>query len=311
MQHIKTITLTILGFLLTLHTADAQQDPIYSQYNFNSLALNPAYAGTKDVMSLMFITRQQWVGFDGAPSTNYLMGHTPIGDTNVGIGLNLINDKTGPVTQTGGYMDYSYRIRTSANTWISLGLKIGMNHIQSDLSRLQTYNPNPDPAQMDKIDSRNLFNIGTGIYFYSEKFYLGVSAPKLIQNKLASTIEGTQLQGKEVRHFYAMGGLVFDVAPTVKLKPSLLFRMHQGAGPATDINVNALWNERLWTGVMYRISDSFGANLKFLITPQFYIGYAFDKNTNELKSYNSGSHEIMVGYDFTFKRKNIQNPRYF
>ena len=263
MQHIKTITLTILGFLLTLHTADAQQDPIYSQYNFNSLALNPAYAGTKDVMSLMFITRQQWVGFDGAPSTNYLMGHTPIGDTNVGIGLNLINDKTGPVTQTGGYMDYSYRIRTSANTWISLGLKIGMNHIQSDLSRLQTYNPNPDPAQMDKIDSRNLFNIGTGIYFYSEKFYLGVSAPKLIQNKLASTIEGTQLQGKEVRHFYAMGGLVFDVAPTVKLKPSLLFRMHQGAGPATDINVNALWNERLWTGVMYRISDSFGANLKF------------------------------------------------
>lgn len=186
-----------------------------------------------------------------------------------------------------------------------------MNHIQSDLSRLQTYNPNPDPAQMDKIDSRNLFNIGTGIYFYSEKFYLGVSAPKLIQNKLASTIEGTQLQGKEVRHFYAMGGLVFDVAPTVKLKPSLLFRMHQGAGPATDINVNALWNERLWTGVMYRISDSFGANLKFLITPQFYIGYAFDKNTNELKSYNSGSHEIMVGYDFTFKRKNIQNPRYF
>lgn len=311
MTYKREVLIIFLLMLIGIHKTTAQQDPIYSQYNFNALALNPAYAGTKDALSMMLISRQQWVGFDGAPSTQYFMTHTPIGASNVGVGLNIINDKTGPVSQTGGYMDYSYRIRTSTNTWLSMGLKLGINHIQSDLSRLATFNPNPDPIQMDKIDSRNLFNIGTGLYFYSNTFYLGVSTPKLIENKLASSSQGVEQKGKEVRHFYFMGGLVIKLSEQLKLKPSVLYRTHQGAGASTDVNLNALFGERLWVGAMYRLSDSFGANLKFMITPQFFMGYAFDKNTNELKNYNSGSHEIMIGYDFTFKRKNVQNPRYF
>lgn len=301
----------ILLLPLSLVRMVAQQDPIYSQYNFNALAINPAYAGSKDAISLMLITRQQWAGFEGAPSTQYFMGHTPIGSSNASFGLNIINDKTGPVTQTGGYLDYSYRVRISSGTWLSFGLKAGVNHIQSDLSRLNTYNPNPDPAQMDKIDSRNLFNLGSGIYFYGNLFYVGLSVPKLIQNRLAGEAGIKELYGKEVRHYYAMGGVVLSLSEKVKLKPTALYRIHEGAGPSTDINLNALFGERLWVGAMYRISDSFGANLKFMITPQFYMGYAYDKNTNELKNYNNGSHEIMIGYDFNFKLRNIQNPRYF
>lgn len=309
----KTITLTIvvlMGLCVAVPT-QAQQDPIYSQYMFNPLALNPAYAGSKDALSMMLISRHQWVGFKGAPATQFIMAHTPVGTSNVGLGLNIINDKTGPVTQTGVYVDYSYRIKVRSNAYLSMGLKGGMNHMQNDISRLATQNPNPDPVQMEKIEYKNLLNIGAGIYFYTPRFYAGLSVPKLMENKFTDPSASINSEGKEVRHYYAMTGAVFQISDQVKLKPTLLLRLTQGTSPSTDVNLNALIGENLWVGVMYRISDSYGINLKYMITQQFYAGYAFDKNTNELKNYNNGTHEIMIGYDLTFKRRNVENPRYF
>lgn len=306
-------TITVL-LLLSLSTREskAQQDPMYTQYMFNTLAINPAYAGTRDMLSLMLLSRHQWVGFEGAPSTQTLTAHSPVANKNIGLGLSLIHDHLGPTRQTGLYFDYSFQVKMNEALRLSFGLKGGFNYYQLDMTQLNRLTPYDDPAYNDPNISKLLPNFGFGLYLYSTRFYLGLSAPKLLENKFSTEgdIESEQT-GKETRHYFITSGAVFDLSNEVKFKPSILTRLAEASPISFDMNVNFLFKEKLWVGGMYRISNSFGAIVQYQITKQFKIGYAFDMTTNELRNYNSGTHEIMINYEFNFNKEEVQNPRYF
>ncbi len=304
-------------FILTCLTCSypnkvrAQQDPIYTQYMFNSLAYNPAYAGTREVLSLMALSRHQWVGFEGAPSTQTFTAHSSVGK-NIGLGFTLLHDKLDPTQQTGVYFDYAYRIKISGNSQLSMGIKGGYNYYQNKLSDLSTGSLDDDPALIGTDYNKFLPNFGFGIYYYSNKFYFGVSIPKLIENKLDNDdIEVTGEGGKETRHYFFTSGYVFKLSNEVKFKPSILARFTQAAPVATDINLNFLFNGKLWLGGFYRIQNSFGAIAQYQFTQQFKVGYGFDMTTSELSNYNEGTHEIMLLYEFSFTKEKVQHPRYF
>lgn len=296
---------------LAPHKSMAQQDPLYTQYMFNTLAYNPAYAGSRDVLSIMALSRHQWVGFDGAPSTQTLTAHSTVGK-NVGLGFSILHDKLDPTRQTGVYFDYAYRLKISDKGKLSMGLKGGFNFYQNTLSQLSTGSVGDDPALSGSDYSKFLPNFGFGLYYYSPKFYLGASAPKLMENKLANRDIETQGEvGKEVRHYFLTSGYVFGISKEVKLKPSVLARFTQAAPVVMDLNVNFLFKEKLWLGGFYRIQNSFGAIAQYQFTQQFKVGYGFDMTTNELSNYNSGTHEIMLLYEFSFTKEKVQHPRYF
>jgi len=179
------------------------------------------------------------------------------------------------------------------------------------MTELQTLTPYEDPAYSEPNVNKFLPNFGVGIYFYSKNFYLGASVPKLLENKLEDGDVETYQGGKEVRHYYLMTGAVINLSKGVKFKPSVMARLTSAAPASIDVNANFLLVDRVWIGAMYRISESFGGIVQFMFTPQFRIGYAYDMNTGELQNYNKGTHEIMLNYEFSFKKYKVQNPRYF
>ncbi len=309
-NNIKKAVLVSIVLLLSFFNSNAQQDPMYTQYMFNTLAFNPAYAGTRDMMSLMALSRHQWVGFEGAPSTQTVTGHMPIGE-NIGIGLSLIHDKLTPTQQTGFYFDYAYRLKISENSKLSLGLKGGFNHFQLDVNQLLQAAPNDDALNVANT-SKYLPNFGLGLYYYSDRYFIGFSIPKLLENKLVNgDAEILGEGGSEIRHYFISGGYVFNLNEEIKFKPSILARLTEAAPMSMDINANFLFKEKLWLGAMYRLNNSFGAVLQYQFTPQFKVGYAYDMTNNELRNYNNGTHEIMISYELNFTKEKVQNPRYF
>jgi type IX secretion system PorP/SprF family membrane protein len=279
---------------------------------FNTLAYNPGYAGTREVLSLMALSRHQWVGFDGAPSTQTLTAHTSVGN-NVGLGFTLMHDRLDPTRQTGVYFDYAYRLQINENSKLSFGIKGGFNFYQNNVSSLSTGNvATDDPALSGSDYSKLLPNFGFGLFYYSDKFYFGASIPKLLQNKLDNgDIQVLGESGKETRHYFITSGYVFDLNENVKFKPSILARFTQAAPMSMDINMNFLLKEKLWVGGFYRIESSFGAIVQYQFNQQFKIGYGYDMTTNELSNYNNGTHEIMLLYEFNFTKEKVQHPRHF
>lgn len=303
--------LLILLILSGTPKAIAQQDPLYTQYMFNTLAYNPAYAGTRDMVSLMALSRHQWVGFEGAPSTQTITGHTPVGK-NIGLGLTLIHDKVKPTSQTGLYFDYAYRIKISEKSKLSFGLKGGFNYFQLDMSKLHTVTPEDDPTLNVGSTSKYLPNFGFGIFFYADRYFVGFSAPKLLENKLLdSDNEILGQSGSEVRHYFITGGYVFNLSDEIKFKPTFMSQLTEAAPMSLDLNANFLFKEKLWIGALYRLNNSFGAIVQYQFTPQFKVGYGFDMTTNALSNYNSGTHEIMISYELNFTKEQVENPRYF
>ena len=301
----------LLVLLLFPVKVKAQQDPLYTQYMFNKLAVNPGYAGTNDMLSMMVLSRYQWVGFEGAPSTQTFTANSPIANKNIGLGFSVLYDKIGPTRQTGLYFDYSFQIKISKKSKLSLGIKGGGNFYQLDMAELKRLTPYDDPAYADPNISKFLPNFGVGVYYYSNNFYFGASVPKLLQNKLVDNDVETYQEGREARHYYFMSGAVMKLSNAFKFQPSIMARLTSAAPFSMDINANFLIVDRVWVGAMYRTSGSFGGLAQILISPQFRIGYAFDFNTSQLQNYNSGTHEIMLNYEFNFKKTNVQNPRYF
>ena len=302
----------ILLFLLILAgfyslDIEAQQDPMYTQYMYNTLSVNPGYAGSRGALSMTGLVRAQWLGIDGAPQTQTLTVHSPMYNENMGLGLSVINDQVGPVHQTMLFADYAYSIQTTPNAKLAFGLKAGVNIFQADLLAL---NPNQtnDPAVYN-ISNRLLPNVGVGVYYYSDKGYFGVSAPKLLEHNLKS---GEISASKERRHYFVIGGYVFELSPTLKFKPAFLVKAVSGAPLSVDLSGNFFFNDKFGIGAAYRFGDSFSALLQYYITPQFRIGYAYDYTLTELQNYNSGTHEIMLGYDFYFiDKQRIRSPRFF
>ena len=285
-----------------------QQDPLYSQYMFNTLAFNPAYAGSADVFTMMALSRHQWVGFEGAPSTQTFLVHTPLRGESLSLGFTAINDRIGPARQTSAQADVAYRIRTGANTRLAFGLKGGLSSYRADIASLSSVEV--DPANVN-IQGQLMPNFGFGMFWHGERYYAGLSVPKLLENEIDAGSGMVLVTASEVRHYFLMAGYVHDLGVDLKFKPSFMLRMVQGAPLSLDLNANFLLRERIWFGALYRVGNSFGLLGQYQVNDQFRVGYAFDLTTTRMGAYNAGTHEIMLNYDLRFLKGRTVSPRYF
>lgn len=301
---IKTycIVLFLLGIV---GSVSAQQDPMFTQYMHNPVSINPAYAGSRGTLNTVMMHRQQWVGMDGAPKTLTVSVNSPFIGYNVGIGLSLIYDQIGPTKQVGLYGDYAYQLKVTDKIKFALGLKGGFNMYDVNTLNLvgSQYEDNP------KVDKMYLPNFGLGSYLYSDRFYVGLSIPKMLQNSLSDN-ENTLLN-KEERHYFFTGGVVMDLSEMIRFKPSFTFRMVQGAPLSSELSGAFLFYDRLWLGAMYRHSDSFGGLIKFDFKNLLSLGYSYDMTTSRLGNYNQGTHEVFVSYDIAFMNRKVLSPRFF
>lgn len=289
-----------------------QQDAQYTQYMYNTTNINPAYAGSRGTVSIFGMHRTQWVGLDGAPTTNSVSVNAPVG-YNMGLGVSIINDRIGPMVENNVSVDLSYSIETSPYYKLSFGLKGTANLLDVDFTKLNIYNPS-DPRFQNNIDNKFSPNIGAGIYFHSDRSYIGLSIPNMLENSHYDKSAKDEAQSyvvKERMHYYLMAGYVFDLNYNLKFKPSLLTKVVQGAPLQTDISANFLFNEKFTAGLAYRWSASVSALAGFQISDSWFIGYAYDAETTKLANYNSGSHEIFLRFELKGLRSGMISPRFF
>ncbi len=303
----KKIITTFLGCLMVIGLAQAQQQPMFTQYMFNASAINPGVIGTHGTLSMTALLREQWVGLEGAPSTQTLSVHSPLLNDRVGLGLMVLRDQIGITRQQSVFGGYAYRVKFGTAT-LSLGVSGGFINFKSDPSEL---NPN-DPDQSLNDDFVNGFkpNFGTGAYLYGDRFYVGLSAPLLLNHNFINDNSNTD-EKQQRKHYFLMAGYVFDLNPFLKLKPNFLLKAVDGAPIEVDLNANLLIQDVIWLGVSYRSFDSIDALIELQLNPRLRLGYAHDFTVSELKQVNQGSHEIMVNYRFQFENKKTITPRYF
>ena len=303
----KTRITIILGLLsLSLYS---QQDSQFTQYMYNTIGVNPAYAGSRGVMSLFGIHRQQWVGLDGAPVTTAVSAHTPL-PKNTGLGVSIVKDAIGAQDETNVAVDFSYTIHTSETVKLSFGIKGSMNMLNIDYTKLNINDPS-DPRLQTNIDKRFSPNVGAGVYLHGNKGYVGLSVPRMIQTDHFNQGVVGGYMAKERLHYYLIGGYVFDLNETLKFKPAVLNKVVMGAPLQTDISANFMFNQRFVAGVAYRVSAAFSALTGFQINDQLFVGYSYDADTNRLAKYNTGSHEIFLRYELFRNHGRIISPRFF
>ncbi|MFM9986969.1 MAG: type IX secretion system membrane protein PorP/SprF [Flavobacteriales bacterium] len=290
--------------------AKAQFDPQFTQYMFNELFINPAYAGSRDNLSGTMLWREQWVGLDGAPSTKTLTVHAPFANKKIGAGITLMRESIGVSQRTSFSAVGAYRIPMDKNT-LSFGLQLGLVNLSEDLMNLNLLTDNQFQVNTGNVTAPN---VGAGMYYNTPKWYVGLSVPRLLQNRLdvtsgAAKVEN-RLNGKDL-HYFVTAGSVFGISPGVKLRPNVMLKAVSGAPMQVDLSCNALFNDFIWGGLAYRTGDAVSALLGVQITKQLRLGYAYDFTTSELQDFNSGSHEFMLGFDFGFDKNKVVTPRYF
>lgn len=304
--------LFLLVMLIGSMDTHAQQEPLYTQYMFNTVSVNPAYAGTRDAMNLLLLSRIQWSGLEGAPKTNTFTMHTPLNNYKMGVGFSIVSDKIGPVNNYYFNFNYAYRINLTDKLILSMGIKGGFYNYYVGLGSDMVEDPS-DPAFQGNLERKFQPNAGVGLYLYTDKFYAGFSIPKMIQTDLSNAeTNSTNVFGELKRHYFLMSGYVFDVSSDLKLRPSLIYKMVEGSPPSTDITAQMIYQEKYWLGATYRIGDAVAFLANVQISKQLMIGYSYDFSVSHLSSYNRGSHEIMISYDFDgFIKNKVKSPRYF
>lgn len=285
----------------------AQQDAQFTQYMYNTININPAYAGSRGAMSIFGLHRTQWVGLDGAPVTNALSLNTPISNSNLGVGLSFLSDQIGPTNESTISADFSYTVQTSETYQLSFGLKATANFFSLDRNKLNPEDQN-DPSLQGFKNEFNP-NIGAGVYWHSDKSYIGFSVPNFIETTRYSDNEVSI--NKEKLNYYLIAGYVFDLKPNLKFKPALLTKMVQGAPLQVDVSGNFLINEKFVIGAAYRWSAAVSGMVGFQATDGLFIGYGYDLETTKLRNYNSGSHELFLRYELFSNYNRIISPRFF
>lgn len=295
--------------ILGQSSAHAQMDPVFSHYYFNPLTTNPAYAGSRGVLSVNAVAREQWVGVAGSPSSQSFSLHSPLKNKDFSAGFLALKDQNGPIQNTSFYGIFAHSIQVSKAARLSFGVDAGINMYRADLQSLQGVSKE-DPAFYNNASGKSLMpNIGFGLYYYAENYYLGLSTPKLLENPMSGTTENTNY--KERRNYFAQAGMVFPVSPVLKIKPSMLLRYAPASSISVDINVNSLWRDRFWLGAMLRPHAAFGIMTAMQLNPQLRMGYTYEQTTNSLSGFSSGTHELFIGFDFDFKTDAMISPRYF
>jgi len=304
-----------IGFVLTIGSLNiqAQQAPMYTHYMNNTLVVNPAYAGSRDALTVTAINRMQWVDFEGAPVTQSLTMHMPLSNEHMGIGLSVLNDKIGPTNTTSLVFDYAYRFNLTENSKMAFGLSVGVNLFQADLSALQLDVQN-DPVFLNNINNHATPNIGFGAYYSRERFYAGFSIPNLLETSYSEIDQGNgkSLIGKEQRHYFFIAGALFHVGDNLDFKPTSFVKVTVGAPIEADLTASFIIQKRFLLGAMFRTGDAIGGLIGFDITDQLHLGYSYDWSFGlQTFRYNKGSHELVLRYDFLLNNKQIYSPRYF
>lgn len=296
----------VVFLMLAAYRGTAQQDAQFTQYMYNTINVNPAYAGSRGAMSIFALHRAQWVGLDGAPVTNVGSINTPLNNSNLGLGVSFISDKIGPTNETTISADLAYNLPVSTAFKLSFGIKGTANLFNLDPSKL-------DPAENDPTlqNFNNKFspNIGAGLYLHSDKAYLGLSVPNFLESNRYDDNEVAVF--RERVNYYFIGGYVFDLNSSIKFKPAFLSKLVAGAPLQVDVSSNFMFNEKFVVGLAYRWSAAVSAMVGFQISEGMYIGYGFDNETTNLKNYNRGSHEIFIRYDIFKNNGKIVAPRFF
>lgn len=285
----------------------AQQQPQYTQYMFNTMSLNSAYTGSTDALEAYILHRSQWVGFDGAPTTQSFGIHSPVSDR-VGLGFSGIHDEIGPSSETNLEANFSYSLNLNYDTKLAFGVNAGINLLSIDWSE-GIYNNSTDAAFNEDISGKVRPTVGAGIYVYNSNWYGGISALNLIQNNFYDDVQ-EDLLDREI-HFYAIGGYVFTLSENLLFKPAVMAKIIQSTPVTVDVSANFLISEKFTTGVSYRYDDAFSGILGFQITPSIYIGYAYDRSITDLQKYNDGSHEFILKFQLNRKNTNLKSPRFF
>jgi type IX secretion system PorP/SprF family membrane protein len=306
MKKLYLVALVVFSMIMDLQ---AQQDPHYTQYMYNMNVINPAYAGSKENLSIGMLYRKQWVEIEDAPTTATFSGHAPVGK-NVGLGLSVISDKIGPVEENNIYGDFSYTLQLGGEHKLAFGLKAGLTLHQvglfSDINH--TLPDQNDPAFAENT-SNSYFNLGSGLFYYTNKYYLALSVPNMMKSKHLD-FNGREF-GSEVSHYFITGGYVFDVSENIKFKPFFMMKSAFNAPTSLDLSTNFLFNEKFEAGVTYRLEDSFGAMINYAISPNVKLGYAYDHIVSDLNVTTPSSHEIVLLFDLNFPRKVSSSPRFF
>jgi type IX secretion system PorP/SprF family membrane protein len=329
----KTITLTLL--MLGALVANAQQDPMFTKYMFNSLSFNPGYAGSRDHAAVNLLHRTQWWGIDGAPTTQSLTMHTPLKNERVGVGFSLVNDKIGPTNSLNVNASYAYRIPMGKKGKLSIGLQGGVTNWRADWTKLNIETPVDEPFK----ENVNWWkpNLGAGLYYYSKNFYTGLGVPRIIEYDLIpNRKDQLPIYAKQVRHyFYTLGGAIPLKGNALVFKPSLLVKAaapesrfnrdtaFQRVGSPTEFNIDLslFFQETLWVGTSFRSSieafkgtssyDSVDFWTAYYLANGMRIGASYDYSLTKIQSKAQGSFEIMLGYEFDYKTKRVVTPRYF
>jgi type IX secretion system PorP/SprF family membrane protein len=300
---------TALVAMIAFSKGHAQQDPHYTQYMYNMNVMNPAYAGSKESISGGLLYRKQWVEIEDAPSTGTFFIHSPVGK-NVGLGLSVITDEIGPVQEHNIYGDFSYTLNLGGEHRLALGLKGGVTLHKVDFNTIYPTLPDVgDGVFSSNNPSETFFNVGTGVFYYTQKYYVALSVPNMIKAKYLN-YDGVDYGGEEM-HYFLTGGYVFDLSPSVKFKPFAMVKTSFSAPASVDASANFLFNERFEVGATYRLEDSFGAMVNFAITPSLKIGYAYDHIVSDLDIATPSSHEVILLFDINTSKKVSRSPRYF
>lgn len=304
----KLFFASILALLSNIDVK-AQQDPHYTQYMYNMNVINPAYAGSKENLAIGLLFRKQWVEIEDAPTTFTATGHSPVGK-NVGLGLSVISDRIGPVEENNIYGDFSYTLNLGGEHRLALGLKAGVTLQNIGLnSEIASSLPVPtDGAFAENTSNANL-NIGTGVFYYTNNYYLALSVPNMLK---ANHLDYNGVQyGTDIQHYFLTGGYVFDLTPRLKFKPFFMVKSAFNAPTSFDISTNFLMFDKLELGASYRNQDAVSGLINFKITDGLRVGYAYDHITSRINAVSKSSHEFILLFDLNFPKKVSSSPRYF
>ncbi|MAZ71551.1 MAG: hypothetical protein CMC70_00240 [Flavobacteriaceae bacterium] len=301
--------------LVTTVTGIAQQDAQFTQYMYNTQVVNPAYAGSRDVLSFGALYRTQWVGFEGAPKTGTFTVNSPIGALeNMGLGLAIVRDEIGPAIESNVNIDYSYTINTSEDAELSFGLKAGIDLLDVDFTKLNIFDQG-DPRFQNTVDNKIQPQIGAGIYYNTQKFYAGLSVPNFLTTKHYDESNINNIDNETIAaerlHYFLIAGYVFDLSENLKFKPATLVKAVSGSPLQWDLSANFLINEKFTLGAAYRWSAAFSGLVGFQASDSIFIGFGYDYQTTDIEEYSDGSYEIILRFDVFSKPERVLTPRFF
>ncbi|WBX73143.1 type IX secretion system membrane protein PorP/SprF [Tenacibaculum pacificus] len=302
------IRYSILLILCVIAGINAQQDPQYTQYMYNTMTVNPAYAGSNGHSIINLLGRTQWVGVDGAPDSQTLSYDTPLGYSGVGLGINLTNDRIGPASEIFLDINGSYTIRTSDEGNLAFGLKLGGRHLNVDWSK--GLSQHSDDQNLATNINKFLPTVGAGLYYYTNNWYLGAAIPNFISTEHYDDVKNGGSVAQERLHLFLIAGYVFDLSESIKFKPAVLAKAVNGAPLSIDVSGNFLFNEKFTAGLAWRWDDSISALLGFQASKSLYLGFAYDLTNSNYSNYNSGTYEVMLRYEM-FKEQALKSPRFF